>query len=189
MTSLGRMYCPTCGAKLEFLEEEVAQRASQERKAERVAELQEQLFQWIALTFLVLVIAWCFKDYAVRQPGADTPVFFYGPPVVGTGKAGDVMVIGYGEGYLELGRSALRVPAAQTLEQKPLPDGDKKADIDKVKKMAMADSVTVSLKGGRSLHGKLLGRTRAYVAISKGDTIEIFPVDEVESIQHAPEDE
>ncbi|MFC1671978.1 hypothetical protein ACFL01_02460 [Planctomycetota bacterium] len=189
MTTLGRMYCPACGEKLAFVEEEVTQRAAQERKSERISDLQEQLIQWTALTFLVLVIAWCFKDYALRQPGADTPAFFYGPPVVGAGKASDMMVIGQGEGYLELGRSALRVPAAQTLEQKPTPDDDRKADINEVKKMAAADSVTVTIKGGRSMHGKLLGRTRTHVAIAKGDTIELLPADHVESIQQAPKDE
>ena len=175
--------CQKCGAMTSL----VAQRAAQERKAERIADLQEQFIQWTALTFLVLVIAWCFKDYALRQPGADTPVFFYGPPVVSG--ASDMMVIGQGSGYLELGRSALRVPPPETLEQKPAGDGDKKADITKVKKMAAAGPVTVMLKGGRSIHGRLLGRTKSHVSILKGDIVEVLPADQVESIQQAPEDE
>jgi hypothetical protein len=185
LTALGRMYCPSCGGKLDFVEAEVTERAAAERKAERISDLQEQLIQWISLTFLVLVVAWCFKDYALRQPTSNTPVFFRGPAVVGAGKASEVMVIGRGKGYLELPKSALRVPPASALEPQEIKDEERGADVKAVKKLSNAGTVTVTLKGGKTIHGSLLGRTRSHVAIGKGTKLEIFPAEQVESIQQS----
>ncbi len=185
LTALGRMYCPACGGKLDFVEAEVTERAAAERKAERISDLQEQLVQWIALTFLVLVVAWCFKDYALRQPTSNTPVFFRGPAVVGTGKASEVMVIGRGEGYLELPKSALRVPPVSALEPKEANDEERKEDVAAVKKLSNAGTVTVTLKGGKTIHGSLFGKTLTHVAVGKGTTLEIFPAEQVESIQQS----
>jgi translation initiation factor IF-1 len=189
LTALGRMYCPSCGGKLDFVEAEVTQRAAEERKAERISDLQEQFIQWIALTFLVLVVAWCFKDYALRQSGADAPVFFRGPAVVGTGKASDVMVIGRGGGYLELGKSAVRVPPAESLEAKETPENERKEDVIEVTKMSKAATVTVMLKGGKTMHGSLLGKTQTHVVVGRGDKMEVLPAEQVESIQYGAKKE
>ena len=185
LTALGRMYCPSCGGKLDFVEDEVTQRAAAERKAERISDLQEQLIQWIALTFLVLVVAWCFKDYALRQPTSNTPVFFRGPAVVGTGAASEVMVVGRGTGYLEIPKSTFRVPPVSPLDPKEVEDKDRAEDIVAVQKMAAAGTVTVTLKGGKTIHGSLFGRTLSHVAVGKGTTLEIYPAAQVESIQQS----
>ncbi len=186
---LGKIYCPVCGAKMEFVAEEITARAVEERRAERMGELHSRLIQWIALAIGLFVLACCFRNFARRIPEVDVPPFFYGPATIGVGQESGPMVIGRGEGYLNLGRSGLPVPSVETLELEDVTPEEKTEDKEAVKKLAKARQVIITLKrDGSTISGKLLGKTLTYLTLNIDKNVRVLPVAEIESIQElAPE--
>ena len=181
---LGSIYCPECGAKMEFVAEEITARAVEERKAERMAELHSRLIQWIALAIGLLVIACCFRNFARRIPGLDVPPFFYGPATIGVGQEAGPMLIGRGEGYLDLGRSGLPIPPVKILEPKDATPEEMAEDKEAVENLAKAPTVIVTLrKDGSIIRGRLLGKTLTYLSVAVGNKIIVMANDEVESMQ------
>lgn len=182
---LGKIYCPECGAKMEFIEEEITAQAVEERKAERIGELHERLIQWIALAIGLLVIACCFRNFARRIPEVDVPPFFYGPATIGVGQESGPMVIGRGKGYLNLGTSGLPVPPVKTLEPEDTTPKEKAEDEESVQKLAKAHTVIVTLKKDDSMiiRGRLLGKTFTHLSVAVGNKIVVMADDEVESMQ------
>ncbi len=181
---LGKIYCPVCGAKMEFVAEDITARAVEERRAERMGKLHERLIQWIALAIGLFVLACCFRDFARRIPEVDVPPFFYGPATIGVGQEAGPMLIGRGKGYLNLGRSGLPVPLVETLEMEDATPEEKAEDVEAVKKLAKARPVIITLKkDGSTISGRLLGRTITHLTLLIGNTVNVLTSDEVESVQ------
>jgi translation initiation factor IF-1 len=55
--------------------------------------------------------------------------------------------------------------------------------------MSKAATVTVMLKGGKTMHGSLLGKTQTHVVVGRGDKMEVLPAEQVESIQYGAKKE
>lgn len=181
---MGSIYCPKCGDKMKFVEKEVTANAARERKAEKIANLQEQLVQWIALAVVLFVVAHCFRDFSKRMPRVDVPPFFYGPATVGAGDDVTPMVIGNGGGYLDLGRHGLPVPAVKTLKPDDASEEERVADGEAIKEMGRARTVTITMKGtGNVVRAKLLGRTLTHLTVIVHNKVEVIAADDVESVQ------
>ena len=144
--TLGGIYCPECGAKMEFVAEEITTQAFEERKAEKMEILHNQLIQWLSLAIGLLVIACCFRSFSRRIPEVDTPPFFYGPSTIGAGQETGPMLIGRGKGYLNLGSRGLPVPQVEILKPEDITPEKRAEDTEMVGKMAESRPVIVTLK-------------------------------------------
>lgn len=181
---LGGIYCPVCGAKMEFVAEEITARASAERKAERMGELHARLIQWIALAIGILVIACCFRNFARRIPEVDVPPFFYGPATIGIGQEAGPMLIGRGKGYLDFGSRGLPVPSLKILDPKDATPEEKTKDAEAVRELAKSRLVIITLKkDGSTISGRLLGKTITHMTLAVGGRVDILANDDVESVQ------
>ena len=187
--TLGGVYCPECGAKMEFVAEEINTQAAEERRIEKMETMHNQLIQWLGLAIGLLVIACCFRNFSRRIPEVDAPPFFYGPATIGVGQEAGPMAIGKGKGYLNFGNSGLPVPPVETLNPKDATPGEKAADAEAIKVLARSRPVIITLeKDGSTISGKLLGKTATHVTISVSDKITVLNNNDVESIQELPQE-
>ena len=180
---LGRIYCPRCGSKLEFTEDEITEKAAEERKTEKLADVKEQLIQWIALLAVLLSIAYCFRDYARRIPEADAPPFLFGPAAAGGGADSEPLIIGKGKGMLELGKKAADVPSVRRLPRPRTTPQQKERGEQLVKVLSGEGTRTITLKDGRTLHGIVLGRTRTHLTVSVGNKVQTVAVPDISTLR------
>lgn len=177
---LGKIYCPACGSKMAFIEKDIAEKAVEERRREKLTKAHNQLIQWVGLAILILVVANMFRDLSNRMPHVDVKPFFYGPPVVGAGSEGHIMVIGRGDSYLELGQRTMDISEVETLDPDEATPEQKEADAGIV--TGMLDSQqqeTFTTSEGKVIKGRLLGRTETFVVIDAGGSIQIVPADKL----------
>ncbi len=176
VTKLSRIYCPVCGEKMEFVEEEVTARAVEERKRERMENAHRQLMQWLEIVLLLLVVLWRIGLHAHAKPETSVPPFFFGPAVV---RMDDLkpLLIGRDAG-LEVDTRLLGVkkvePASPTY---PGPDELKAAA--KSLKAAGMKTVVISTRDGKSYKGLLLGKTNAAYTLLVDGRERIVPVGNV----------
>ncbi len=180
---LGRIYCPGCGAKLEFVDEKITESAVEERKTEKLSNVKEQLLQWIALLAVLLSISYCFRDYARRMPEADAPPFLFGPAATGGETGSEPLVIGKDKGMLELGKRATDVPLVRRLPRPRTTPQQKERGEQLVKVLSGEGTRTITLKDGRTLHGIVLGRTRTHLTVSVGNKVETVAVPDISTLR------
>ena len=186
---LGGIFCPECGAKMEFVEEEITRQAVDERKAEKMRDLHQRLIRWIGLAIGFLVVACCFRNFSRRIPEVDAPPFFYGPATIGVGQEAGPMLIGRGKGYLNLGNRGLPVSLVETLAPEDATSEEKAADAEAVKELAKSRPIIITLKkDGRTINGKLLGKTITHMTLLIGNRVTVLANEDVESIQELPQE-
>jgi hypothetical protein len=113
------------------------------------------------------------------MPEYDIMPFFYGPPAVGAGERDRMLIVGRGSGYLDIGQLTMPVPEVKAVAAEvPTPD-QKTADAESVAGMRETQVETITTKDGRTVTGRVLGRTNTYISIAVDGKAQILPVDSI----------